>query len=67
VERQAIAAMLNNAVHLLFKLGIQLGQATTHIAALAHLFGDDFIQRHATFSTRQRTFINPRQALRNSA
>ena len=62
VERQAIRARLNNTVHLLFQLFIQLRQAGAHIAALTHLFSDDFIQRHAAFlDACQRTIVDPGQ------
>ena len=62
VERQAIRARLDNTVHLLFQLFIQLRQAGAHIAALPHLFGDDFIQRHAAlFNAGQRAIVDPGQ------
>ena len=62
MERQAVGAMLNNAVHLLFQLFVELRQAGAHVTALSHLFGDDLIQRDAALLyARQGTFINPRQ------
>lgn len=54
MEGQAIAAALNNAVHLFFQLRVQLSQTTVHTAVGADLFGNDFIQRLAAFSTRER-------------
>ncbi len=63
VEGQAIAAALNDAVHLFFQLRVQLGQTTVHTAIGADLFGNDFIQRLAAFfDSRTRAFVNPRQA-----
>ena len=62
MERQAIRARLDNPVHLLFELLIELRQAGAHIAALPHLFGNDLIQCNtAFFNARQGTFINPWQ------
>ena len=62
MERQAIRARLDNAVHLLFELLVELRKAGAHITALPHLFGDDFVQRDAAlFDARQGTFINPWQ------
>ena len=62
VEGQAVGARLDNAVHLLFELLVQPGQAGAHVAALTYLFGDDLIQRDAAlFDARQRAVINPWQ------
>ncbi|CZY06652.1 Uncharacterised protein [Enterobacter cloacae] len=54
--------MLDNPVHLLFQLFVELRQAGAHVAALTYLFGNDLIQRNAAFlNAGQGAFVNPRQ------
>ncbi|MNP64347.1 hypothetical protein D3C76_1598350 [compost metagenome] len=49
MEGQAVAAVLNDTVHLLLKLTVQRGQAVTHVAVAAQLFDDHLVQRHPRF------------------
>ncbi len=49
VERQPIFTVFNDAVHLLFQLTIQRGQAITHVAVGTQFFNNDLIQCRTPF------------------
>ena len=62
VERQTVFTVFNDAVHLLFQLAIQRGQAITHVAVGAQFFNDDPIQCRTSFlQTGCRSAVDPRQ------
>ncbi|MNH02467.1 hypothetical protein D3C79_617080 [compost metagenome] len=62
VEGQAVAAVFDNAIHLLLKLVVQRGQAVAHIAVATQFLHDHLVQRHPRFfQMLLRALVDPRQ------